>query len=251
MKRSAAHQPGPVLPTVNLLSPWSFEALLTRRLRQRFTVGCLALMLVVAAGWGAQHLRISQAQEELTAAEAESGPLMAETRSLAPVATFVAEVAAQKATVQETMTQEIYFSSVLDALQAATPSGARVESAIVALNPVLPPVPATATEAEADTSAAAPEVVVVEPSLCPGPDPFNTLLVVGCVTLSGSAESRRAVGDLVIGLGDSELFVEPFITATTSADEVGVTFTGSVGLSEKVFSHRYDDLATLLEEPPL
>jgi hypothetical protein len=59
------------------------------------------------------------------------------------------------------------------------------------------------------------------------------------------------VGDLVIGLGDSELFVEPFITATTSADETGVTFTGSVGLSQKVFSHRYDDLATLLEEPPL
>jgi hypothetical protein len=250
MKRSAAHQPGPVLPSVNLLSPWSFEALLTRRLRQRFTVGCLALVLVVAAIWGVQHLRISQAQDELTAAEAASGPLTAETRSLAPVATLVAEVGAQKATVQETMAQEIYFSSVLDALQAATPSGAHVESAIVALNPVAPPVLATAPEA--DTSSAAPEVaVVVEPSLCPGPDPFNTLLVVGCVTLSGSAENRRAVGDLVIGLGDSALFVDPFITTTTSADETGVTFTGSVGLSEKVFSGRYDDLATLLEEPPL
>jgi hypothetical protein len=130
-------------------------------------------MLVVAAGWGAQHLRISQAQEELTAAEAESRPLTAETLSLAPVATFVAEVAAQKAAVQATMTQEIYFSSVLNALQAATPSGARVESAIVALNPVVPPVPATATGAEADTSAAAPEVVAGEPSLCPGPDHYQ------------------------------------------------------------------------------
>jgi hypothetical protein len=152
-----------VLPTVNLLSPWSFEALSTRRLRQRFSVGCLALMLVVAAGWGVQSLRINQSQEELTVAQADSGLLAAETQALAPVATFIAAVAAQKATVQATMAQEIYFSSVLNALQAATPSGARVESAIVALNPVVPPVPATATGAEADTSAAAPEVVAGEP----------------------------------------------------------------------------------------
>jgi hypothetical protein len=246
MKRSATHQPETVLPTVNLLSPWSFEALSTRRLRQRFSVGCLALMLVVAAGWGVQSLRINQSQEELTVAQADSGLLAAETQSLAPVATFVAAVAAQKATVQETMTREIYFSSVLDALQAATPSGAQVESAIVALNPVAPPAPAPAPDAEAGTPVAAPEAVV-EPSLCPGPDPFNTLNVVGCITLSGSAENRRAVGDLVIGLGDSTLFVEPFITATTSADETGVTFTGSVGLSEKVFSNRYADLDTVLD----
>lgn len=208
-------------------------------------------MLVVAGGWGVQNLRISQAQDELTAAEAESDLLTAETRSLAPVATFVSSVAAQKATIQQTMTREIYFSSVFDALQAATPSGAQVESAVVALNPVAPPVPATASDAEADTASAVPEVTVVEPSLCPGPDPFNTLIVVGCITLSGSAENRRAVGDLVIGLGDSALFVEPFITATTSADETGVTFTGSVGLSEQVFSNRYADLDTFLERGTL
>ena len=218
------------MPAVNLLSPWSFEALLTRRLRERFSVGCLALILLMAAAWGVQHLRVSEAQKELTAAEAETGLLTAETQALAPVATFVAAVDGRKATVQDTMTREIYYSSVLDALQAATPSGARVESAVVALTP-----------------AQAPEVAVVEPSLCPGPDPFNTRLVVGCITLSGSAENRRAVGDLVIGLGDSTLFIEPFITATTSADETGVTFTGSVGLSNKVFSDRYADIDDFLD----
>lgn len=233
------------MPTVNLLSPWSFEALLTRRLRQRFTVGCLVLALLVAAGWGVQHLRVSEAQDELTAAEAEIGLLTAETQSLAPVATFVASVAGRKATVQETMTREIYFSSVLDALQAATPSGARVEAATVALNEVAPPVPAP--DADPGSDAPAPETAVVEPSLCPGPDPFNTRIVVGCITLSGSAENRRAVGDLVIGLGDSQLFIEPFITATTSADETGVTFTGSVGLSDKVFSGRYADIDAFLD----
>jgi hypothetical protein len=83
--------------------------------------------------------------------------------------------------------------------------------------------------------------------LCPGPDPFNTRVVVGCITLSGSAANRSAVSDLVIGLGDSELFVEPFISTTTTADGEGVTFTGSVGLSERVFSNRYTDLDKLLK----
>jgi hypothetical protein len=209
----------------------------------------MALLLVVAAGWGVQSLRIGEAQDELTAAEVETGLLTGEARTLAPVQTFVASVKAQQATVQETMAQEIYFSSVLAALQAATPSGANVESAIVALNPAAPPLPAPAPDADADAPAPTPtpEAAVVEPSLCPGPDPFNTLTVVGCVTLSGSAQNRGAVGDLVIGLADSQLFVEPFITATTSADETGVTFTGSVGLSDKVFSNRYAELDTILD----
>lgn len=239
---------GSALPAVNLLSPWSFEAISTRRLRQRFTVGCLVLALVVAAGWGVQHLRVTEAEKVLAVEQAQVDLLTAETGALAPVQAFVASVELQKATVQETMTREIYFSLVLDALQAATPSGANVESAIVALSPEAPPVPAAAPDAEVQTEGTTPVPVVGVPSLCPGPDPFNTLVVVGCITLSGSAQSRRSVGDLVIGLGDSKLFVEPFISTTTSADGTGVTFTGSVGLSEQVFSNRYADLDELLEE---
>jgi len=48
-------------------------------------------------------------------------------------------------------------------------------------------------------------------------------------------------------LGDSALFVEPFISTTTTADGEKVIFTGSVGLSEQVFSNRYADLKRLLE----
>lgn len=236
------------LPAVNLLSPWSFEAISTRRLRQRFSVACLALALVVAAAWGVQHVRVTQAEQELRVEQAQAQLLTAETGALAPVKAFVASVEQQKATVQETMAREIYFSRLLDALQAATPSGAKVDSAIVALSPEPPPAPAATTDPEAGAGATPPEPVVDVPSPCPGPDPFNTLAVVGCVTLSGSAQSRRSVGDLVIGLGDSKLFVEPFISATTSADGTGVTFTGSVGLSERVFTNRYADLDELLEE---
>jgi hypothetical protein len=235
------------LPAVNLLSPWSFEAISTRRLRQRFSVACLGLALVVAAAWGVQHARVTQAEKVLSVEQAHVQLLTDETGALAPVQAFVTSVEQQKATVQETMTREIYFSLVLDALRAATPSGANVESAIVALAPEAPPLPATGTDPETGTGATTAEPVVQVPSLCPGPDPFNTLTVVGCMTLSGSAQNRRSVGDLVIGLGESKLFVEPFISTTTSADGTGVTFTGSVGLSERVFSNRYADLDELLK----
>ena len=45
---------------------------------------------------------------------------------------------------------------------------------------------------------------------------------------------------------DDRLFVEPFISTTTTSDGDVVTFTGSVGLSEKAFSKRYADMEKLL-----
>ena len=89
----------------------------------------------------------------------------------------------------------------------------------------------------------APELPVVSP--CPGPDPFNTRVVVGCVELTGSAASRAIVGDFVIRLGNDALFVEPFISTTTS-EGAKVLFTGSVGLSTKAYTSRYAAMKTLL-----
>ena len=40
--------------------------------------------------------------------------------------------------------------------------------------------------------------------------------------------------------------MEPFISTTTTADKAQVTFTGSVGLSPRVYSHRYTDIDKLL-----
>ena len=59
------------------------------------------------------------------------------------------------------------------------------------------------------------------------------------MTLSGTAASRAEVGELVTTLGSMGLFVEPFISTTTAGDAAPVSFSGSVGLSEKVYSNRY------------
>jgi hypothetical protein len=95
----------------------------------------VVLALIVGGGWGVQYMRVDHAQHALTAVQAETALLTVETEALAPVRNYVSSVQQKKLSVQEAMKQEIYFSQVLDGLKAATPGGASVESAVVALNP--------------------------------------------------------------------------------------------------------------------
>lgn len=232
--RGGGSHPRPGLPTVNLLSQSAFDRIAVRALRQRFAAGAVALALLVGAGWGVQHVRVGQAQKMVEVEQAQTARLYAETHALAPVRTFVSGVGIQVQTVQTAMAQEIYFSEVLDGIRSASPSGAKLQALAVTLAST----DGTTTTTTSGTTGG---------SACPGPDPFDTKTVVGCVTLSGTAASRAEVGQLVVNLGNSGLFVEPFISTTTTADSADVSFSGSVGLSPKVFSNRYADLATTLQ----
>lgn len=231
-KGSAVKNPvRPGLPSVNLLSPWVFEQIAVSRLRRRFAVGAFALVLLAAVLWSVQHLRTEQAERVLVVEQAERSRLTTQTKEFESLRAFVAGVKQQQQTVQETMADEIYTSRVLDGVQAATPPGATVESIAVTLAPQ--PLAPESGDGAAEKGA----LPAVSP--CPGPDPFNTKLVVGCVTLSGSAASRADVGEFVISLGADKIFIEPFISTTTTDDGDQVTFSGSVGLSDKVYSQRY------------
>lgn len=237
-------------PSVNLLSPWALDALAARRLRRRFGAVAVLMVLLVVAAWGVQQIRVVQAQQVLSVEQAETTRLTSATTALAPVRTFLASVEQRKALVSETMAGEVYFSRVLDAMADAAPLGADVESVTITLAPptAAAPVgtPAPAEEGGAEGEAAATPAVPAVESPCPGPDPFNTREVVGCIQLTGTADSRASVGAFVIALGADEQFVEPFISTTTTADGQAVTFTGSVGLSQKVYSQRYTDIDRLL-----
>lgn len=246
--RRTRNTPHSVVPAVNLLSPWVFEALETRRLRRRFVVLAGLLVLAIGAGWAVQELRVRQAEQLLTVEQAETTRLTTEAKKLAPVRVYVTTVEGQKTTVHEAMQHEVLHSRVLADLREATPAGARIESLTVTVAP--PPVEgAAAAEAAAGTTPAPAPVPVgaTAASPCPGPDPFNTRVVVGCLTVTGAADSRATVGELVINLGGERLFVEPFIDTTTTAEGDEVLFTGSVGLSEAAFSKRYADMEKLLK----
>ncbi len=212
------------LPSVNLLSESAFERLAARGLRQRFVAGGVVMVLLVAGAWVFQHLRVEETRKLVAVEQAETTRLTGQTQVLAPVRTFVNGVAVQQRTVETAMADEVYVSEVLDGVRDATPSGAQLTTVAVTI---------TATTGVGGAA------VADATSACPGPDPFNTRTVVGCVTLSGTAGSRAEVGDMVVALGASHLFVEPFISTTTTDDGEAVTFSGSVGLSEKVYSRRY------------
>ena len=229
MKRGGGNHPRPGLPTVNLLSQSEFDRMAVRRLRQRFVAGGVALLLLVGAGWFLQHQRVSDAEKLVAVEQAETNRLSAQTQTLVTIKTYVTGVAAQEQTVQTTMAREIYFSNVLKGIRTASPTGTSLQSIAVTLAP----------DAAAGAAAAGTPATTAGSSICPGPDPFKTQTIIGCVTLSGTAASRAEVGELVTNLGSMGLFVEPFISTTTAGDAAPVSFSGSVGLSEKVFSNRY------------
>ena len=206
MRRRARTGTHSLVPSVNLLSPWMFEALATRRLRQRFAIGAGVLVLLLGASWAVQHLRISQAERLLTIEHAETSRLTAQTDELAPVRTYVATVGHQQTMVQEAMANEVHLSRVLTGLRDATPRSAEVESMAVTLTP-----PAAASDSASDPAAASASDPAASStgSLCPGPDPFNTKIVVGCLTLTGSADSRATVCDFVVRNRHDLNFVEP------------------------------------------
>ncbi|WP_372727813.1 hypothetical protein [Nocardioides sp.] len=231
--------------SVNLLSDWVLEHLRVRRLRRRLVVAVVALVTLVGLGTITQHLRLYEAHQDLRGEQAVAAGLAQQIEGLAPVRTYVEAVAAQDRTVRETMFGEISFSRVVAGLREATPAGAAIDTMSVTLPPRTPgSVPASAAGAAAGAAGGAAGSEK-NPSrglqaTCPGPDPFATKPIVGCLNLSGTAVDRETVGRLVVALGRAGLFVEPFITTTTTSDDQPVAFSGSVGISPKAFSGRYD-----------
>jgi hypothetical protein len=220
------------LPVVNLLSPSVFAAMAARTLRRRFVAAAVALAVLVGGGWGLQHLRSVQAEKLLTVERAETSRLTADTKALAPVSVYLAEVAKQKTLVKKAMANEALMSRVLDDLRAATPTGVRIETANATIDGAQPAAKADQTSAAANA--------------CPAPNPFVRQASVGCVILTGTATSRAAVGQFVIKLGTAGVFVAPYVTTTSTADGERVTFSGSVSVSKRVYSNRYADIDALL-----
>jgi hypothetical protein len=100
------------------------------------------------------------------------------------------------------------------------------------------------TKTKPKAAAPVPEIA------CARPDPFNLSPIIGCVTLSGTADSRAVVGEFINSLKASDLYADPFVTTTSVTGEDGsekVQYSGSVGLTGKAVSGRYADLSWLTD----
>ena len=209
--------------SVNLLSPWVVEENKVRLLRRRFVVMAVGLVAIIALVWVGLHLEIRNSESSLRDDEAASARLRTQITQMGPVRSYDAAVTQRATLVADKMASDVTFSRALEALEASLPEGVQIQSLTGTM------IPADDGTTPLDESAAS----------CPGPDPFQTNTIVGCLELSGLAPSREAVSQLVQILDDSLLFVEPFVSTTTTDDEDVVKFDGSIGLDERLISARY------------
>lgn len=215
-------------PTVNLLSSEVREILRVRALRQRFVVLGALVAVIVGGLFAGQQGLILAADHALAAQNAELADLQAQKKALDPVATFYSDVSANQAAIQEAMLKEVLFSRLLERLSSTAPQGVVLGNVSLIVD-----------------TAAATDGTPSNAAQCPGPDPFTENPAVGCVTVVGLATSREAVGALINSLNATDEFVNAFVSATTVTDDGGVAFNATVGLTEQVYSNRYQDIEFL------
>lgn len=213
-KSRAAEISEPV--AVNLLSPWVLEELRVLRLRKRFVLATLALLLVIGLCWMGLKLQLHRAEQEVRSEENVTAGLSDQIETLSPVRTYVTDVEKRSRMVENVTGAEARFSLALAALADALPRTASLSSLTVKL-----PVGAVAGE-EGE-------------AVCPGPDPFGgaTRELVACMEISGTADSRDDVSDFVRRLAQVPLFLEPFVATTTRDTDQDVTWTGTVGITTR------------------
>ena len=220
----------PTMPDVNLLPPRVFDAVSARKARHRLAITGGALVVAVLVAYVGQTAQIMMANTALDAETAKSAALATQVTTLTPIKVFYAGVATQKATVQKTMARELYFSAVAAELSKSRPAGIGIDT-----------LTATVTEADATTGASTPT------SGCPAQNPFTPGEIVTCVQFTGTGPRREDVAVFIQNLLKNPKFSNIYIPVTDTAEEKGVTFTGSVGITEKFYSRRYADDAYLLK----
>lgn len=216
----------PTLPTVNLLPAHVVEILALRALRRRFIIAGVAILALMAVLYTGQFALIAKANHDLDEAKGQTQALNATMRKLAPIKAFYAGVDANQKTIQKTMANEVLYSTVVRRLHAAAPSGVNITN-----------VSLTAQASGAATGASA----------CPGPDPFNPGTAVACVNLTGTAPNRVEIGRLIERLFGDEFFANPYVSATAVDQNKGMSFSATVGLTDRVYSKRYDNVDFIKE----
>jgi Tfp pilus assembly protein PilN len=224
-RRGTATEPA----AVNLLSPWVLDELRVRRLRKRFLLGALALAVVVAGTWSYLRLDLSRDRQGLRDDEAVGAGLSQQIGDLADVKQYVANITVRAGDVEDTMSRQLGFADVMRSIEGALPPGASVDTVEVT-------VPTDPQEIDP----AAPPLAAA----CPGADPFGARPVVACLSLTGTAASRAEVSDLLQALAEVDVFVEPFVSATSTgdADVDGVRFEGTLGLDAAAYTGRFADV---------
>lgn len=228
----------PTLPSVDLLPAQIQDDVKLRRLRWKMGVACLGVVGAVAAGWVVQEGLILSAQHNLDQQQTQQTTLNAQMTTLAPVANFYKSVTNAQTTVQTTMNDEVLTSVVFAHLTASLPHGVTLQQANVAVM--------TGTGAAASNATVSATSTGSGSTGCPVTTPFEPQAPSGCVSIQGHTTSRALVAQWMNALSKDPMFNNVFVPTSTFDPKTGsLTFSGSIGLTSKIYSHRYASPAFL------
>lgn len=204
--------PSPVKPSLVLLPPKVRGARARRKAIRGATVMSVGLLGLTVLGYVSVAAASSVAQAGL---EAEMGKTAAHEQVLAankPVQDFYDGLTARREAAVAALEQDISNSAVIKAVDKANTVGATLASI---------------------TRSA-------DPATCPVVDPFSPSLAIGCLTISGTAPSIAAVGQLSAQMSkDTEMLSSPYITESSISDKDDTTsFKMTVGYTHQALSNK-------------
>jgi Tfp pilus assembly protein PilN len=222
-------------PKVNLIPPQIAEEAKVRSAKL-LAVGAVAVsaavvgaLLVLANG------DVSNAQDQLTAAQTQSATLHAQEAQYASVPLVYAQVTLSQQQLAQSMGSEVRWSYVLNDLALTIPKGVGLTTMTGTLNGAQAPL----TGGAAPTANASGTTSVLG---TPG---------IGNVTFAAQATSYNNVALWLESLAKQKIYVDPYVTSATQAPANAgdpkapdlVTFASTVTLTNKALSHRFDGTA--------
>jgi Tfp pilus assembly protein PilN len=233
----------PTLPRVNLLPRAVTEHVRLVKLRRIFGLGAVAAVAAIAAAYTLQSGAISTANDGLAVEQTRASQLSSQVATLTPVKVYYAAVEANATTIRETMAREVLLSDIVTRLYASAPPNVDLGTvAITVSSQAVPPASAT------------PDPAAPAASACPSPDPYVVPdAAAGCVTITGSATTRAALGNWETRISGSKLFSNLFISSSQAAadvDQQAITFSATLAVTKAAYVNRYADPAFLEETTP-
>ena len=218
----AVHSPFiATIPRVNLLPASVSESIAAGRIRRRFALGFLVILIAGVAVWLLQNGNILDAEARLASAQRDNVMLGAEVHDLAPVGQLYEQITSQEGFIREALASEVVASSILTDLESV--GGTAIDFTNIAMTFTGVPDPAQASDPAASLN------------LCPDADPFGTDITIGCVSFTAQGKSRSDVSGFLERMAADPAFIGTYVTTTTITGTADggpqLSFTGSTGIS--------------------
>lgn len=214
--------------TTNLLPP---EIVIARRIQVLRKMVVSSVLLVLLVGAGGYFYALSQkddASSELGAAQTQTAVLRAQQAKFSEVVMITADTQAVTSQLTTVLQPDVDMKALLSKVIGASPPGGKVTSLQVQITGV-------SAVASATTSGA-------------GALDNSGRVHVGTASITGDARNLSDVAAYVAKLNRLPGIVTAFPSSQTS-DSRTVTYTIQMTLTDQVFSHRYDSLASGVAAP--